>query len=192
MAKVVCGAMVAIAMPYDWLASLFSGVVFALAHTSEGRPSLRRARRGHDGAYGARLRILIFRRAPPQPLACMVMFGLSMGMAATIKPTVSPLGFALLFAGLLGDSVSSASQPHLTWLLDALAPPSLPPSLSPSSFATIPSPPFTRSAAPLLSTTPASTASESLGFMLRTMLPKVATVLLPFSAARCDRGSPME
>jgi MFS family permease len=91
----ICVAMIAIALPYDWLAGLFAGVMFALVHTSEG-PLYTGERDEVMTALiviGVAFLFAAVRRKKPW---MMVLFGLCLGMASSIKPTVAPMGFVLL------------------------------------------------------------------------------------------------
>jgi hypothetical protein len=88
-------AMVVIAMPYDWIAGAFASVMFGLVHVSEG--ALDAAQRDEEMIVlimiGYALVFEALRRKKPW---MMVLFGLSLGMASSVKPTVAPLGFVLL------------------------------------------------------------------------------------------------
>lgn len=88
-------AMVVIALPYDWVAGLFAGVLFALSHASEG--PINSAQRDEVMTVlimvGYALLFEALRRNKPW---MMVLFGLSMGMASSVKPTAAPLGVAVL------------------------------------------------------------------------------------------------
>ena len=90
------GTMMVIARPYDWFAGLFSGVIFALIHGSDGIPDM-----GQRDLSIAVLLLLAYaflfhalRRNQPWATAIS---GFCAGMAATLKPTVAPLGILLLF-----------------------------------------------------------------------------------------------
>jgi hypothetical protein len=88
-------AMIVIALPYDWLAGLFSGVLFSLLYGSLG--PFQAAQRDEV------MTVLIFlgygflftaiRRSLPW---LMLPFGLALGIAILIKPTVLPFAIALL------------------------------------------------------------------------------------------------
>jgi hypothetical protein len=88
-------ATVVIALPYDWVAGLFAGVMFALSHASEG--PMNSAQRDEVMTVlimvGYALLFEALRRSKPW---MMVLFGLSLGMASSVKPTAAPLGVALL------------------------------------------------------------------------------------------------
>ena len=182
---VICGAMVAIAMPYDWLAGLFSGVVFALAHTAEG--ALESAER--DEAMTALMVVAyaflfsaVRRRSPWR----MVMFGLSMGMAASIKPTVAPLGFALLL--LAYWALRKQRLPAAPYLVAGCAGAAIAAAIIAAFFLRYNSFAAYYEISRNLTVHYAGLHRESLGFMLRTMLPKVATVLLPFALLAAIAG----
>jgi hypothetical protein len=88
-------AMVVIARPYDWLAGLFAGVMFALIHLSEGPQNAAQREEmmtvlimvGYAFVFESR------RRSYPW---MMIFSGLSLGMACSVKPTEFPLGACLL------------------------------------------------------------------------------------------------
>ena len=88
-------AMVVIARPYDWLAGLFSGVMFALVHSSEGPENS--AQRDEAMTMfimvGYALLFVALRRRKPW---MMGVFGLSLGMASAMKPPAAPLAVVLL------------------------------------------------------------------------------------------------
>jgi len=91
----MCASMVLIALPYDWVAGLFAGVMFGLAHVSEG-PMFTGQRDEQMTALivvGYALLFEALRRRRPWML---VPFGLCLGMASAVKPTVAPLGVVLL------------------------------------------------------------------------------------------------
>jgi hypothetical protein len=88
-------AMVVIALPYDWLAGLFAGVMFALVHTSNGPwNSVER-----DEVMTVLLVLgyaFLFEGLRRRRPWLLLAFGLSVGLAGTVKPTVAPLGVLLL------------------------------------------------------------------------------------------------
>jgi dolichyl-phosphate-mannose--protein O-mannosyl transferase len=93
---VLCAAMIVIALPYDWLAGLFASVLFALIHTTEGPANLGQ----RDEAMTVLLMVgyaFLFEALRRQKPWMMVLFGLCLGMASSIKPTIAPVGFVLLF-----------------------------------------------------------------------------------------------
>jgi hypothetical protein len=88
-------AMIAIAWPYDWLAGLFAGVLFAVIHASDGPKGA-----GQRDEVMAVLMVIglaflfhSLRKSRPQWMAAG---GFFVAMAAAVKPTVAPLGLALL------------------------------------------------------------------------------------------------
>lgn len=88
-------AMVVIALPYDWVAGLFAGVMFALSHASEG--PMNSAQR--DEVMTVLMMVgyaLLFEALRRRRSWMMVLFGLSFGMASSVKPTAAPLAVALL------------------------------------------------------------------------------------------------
>jgi hypothetical protein len=93
-------AMIAIAWPYDWLAGLFAGVLFAMIHASDGPKGA-----GQRDAVMAVLMVAglafllhaVRRRVP----AWMALGGFFFGMATAVKPTIAPLGLLLLLMAAL-------------------------------------------------------------------------------------------
>jgi Dolichyl-phosphate-mannose-protein mannosyltransferase len=90
-------AMVAIAWPYDWLAGLFSGVLFAMIHASDGPKGA-----GQRDEVMAVLVVLgiafLFHAVRKMIPAWMALGGFFFGMATSVKPTIAPLGLLLLLA----------------------------------------------------------------------------------------------
>jgi hypothetical protein len=88
-------AMIVIAMPYDWLAGLFAGVLFSLQVGSMG--PWQAAERDEVMTVlifiGYAFLMLAVRKARP---ALMLLFGLAMGVAILIKPTVVPFALCVL------------------------------------------------------------------------------------------------
>jgi hypothetical protein len=88
-------AMIVITLPYDWLAGLFAGVMFALLHANDGPwNSVER-----DEVMTVLIVVayaFLFEGMRRRKPWLLLAFGLSMGMAATIKPTTAPLGVVLL------------------------------------------------------------------------------------------------
>lgn len=88
-------AMIAISRPYDWLAGLFAGVTFALVHVNDGPwNSVER-----DEIMTVLVLIgyaFFFASLRRRKSWYLLGFGLSLGIATTIKPTVAPLGILLL------------------------------------------------------------------------------------------------
>jgi hypothetical protein len=106
----MAGAMIAIAWPYDWLAGLFAGVLFAVIHAADGPKGA-----GQRDAVMAVLMVVglafllysVRRRAA----AWMAMGGFFFGLATAVKPTIAPLGFVLLVMAVVvlrkrGDSAA--------------------------------------------------------------------------------------
>jgi hypothetical protein len=93
-------AMIAIAWPYDWLAGLFAGVLFAMIHASDGPKGA-----GQRDEAMAVLMVVGFafllhsvrKRVP----AWMALAGFFFGMATSVKPTIAPLGLLLLLMAAL-------------------------------------------------------------------------------------------
>lgn len=88
-------AMIVIARPYDWMAGLFAGVLFSLAYGSLG--PYEAAQRDEVMTVllfvGYAFLFVAMRRGWP---GLMVPFGLAVGIAILIKPTVLPFGIGLL------------------------------------------------------------------------------------------------
>ena len=111
-------AMIVIALPYDWLAGLFAGVMFALLHVNDGP--------WNSAERDEVMTILIMigyaflfegvRRRKPWLLLA---FGFTLGMAATIKPTAAPLGVVLV--ALAARNVRTKEEPVATYLVYGLA-----------------------------------------------------------------------
>jgi hypothetical protein len=91
----LCLTMVAIARPYDWFAGLFAGVMFALIHTSEGPQNTGQREEVMTVLIMVAYAFLFEARRRRYPWM-MIFFGLSLGMASSIKPTEIPLGACLL------------------------------------------------------------------------------------------------
>jgi hypothetical protein len=93
------GAMVAIALPYDWLAGLMAGVLFTLLHGGQG--AMDAAERDEVMtvlifvAYAC-----LFQAVRKRTAWLMLPFGLAFGIAALIKPTAAPLAVAVGLVGL--------------------------------------------------------------------------------------------
>ncbi len=121
LSAVLTVAMVVIVRPYDWLAGVYAGGVFALLHGSEG-PNFAVEREQVMTVLVVVAFALLFsaiRRA--QPLL-MLLFGFAAGVAATIKPTCAPLAVLLL---LLAIPVLRKKRipvaPYLLWALLGLS-----------------------------------------------------------------------
>ena len=99
--SLLTAAMIVIAKPYDWLAGLFAGVMFALVHSTEGRkipPPQRDEAMTMLVLVGYALLFEALRRRKPW---MMVVSGLSFGMASAMKPTAAPLAIMLLRISLV-------------------------------------------------------------------------------------------
>lgn len=113
-------AMVVVALPYDWLAGFFAGVVFAFAHACEGpRNSAQR-----DEVMtvlimvGYALLFQALRRGKPWLLLA---FGFSLGLACTVKPMAAPLAVALLGMAVWKlKKDGTAALPYVAWGLAGL------------------------------------------------------------------------
>jgi len=94
------GAMIAIAWPYDWLAGLFAGVLFAMIHAADGPKGA-----GQRDAVMAMLMVVglafLLHSVRRQVAAWMLMGGLFFGLATAVKPTIAPLGLVLLVMAAL-------------------------------------------------------------------------------------------
>ena len=115
---VAAGAMIAIALPYDWLAGVLSAALFILYHGKDGA--------GQEGQRDLIIAVLLlcayalvfdsFRNRRQWPL---FVFGLCAGIAATIKPT--PLPLTLLLLALAAFRWKRAGEPVVRPLLYAVA-----------------------------------------------------------------------
>ncbi len=89
-------AMIAIARPYDWLAGLYAGGLFALRHVVEG-PWFAGEREQEMAVLLLVACALVFasvrERKPPLAMG----FGFLAGMAASIKPTLTPFALCCPF-----------------------------------------------------------------------------------------------
>jgi hypothetical protein len=88
-------AMIAIAWPYDWLAGLFAGILFALNHASDGPKGAGQRDEVMVVLMVVGLAFLFHsvRKLRPAWMAPGCFF---FGMAATVKPTAVPFGLLLL------------------------------------------------------------------------------------------------
>jgi hypothetical protein len=88
-------AMIIITLPYDWLAGFFAGIMFALVHANDGPwNSVER-----DQIMTVLIVVayaLLFEGVRRRKPWLFLAFGLSLGMAVTVKPTTAPLGVVLL------------------------------------------------------------------------------------------------
>ena len=91
---------VVIARPFDWMAGVYAGGMFAILHASEG-PNFAVEREQVMTtllAVGIAALFLAMRRRRP---VLMAIFGFVMGLAASIKPTCAPLALAVGVTALL-------------------------------------------------------------------------------------------
>jgi hypothetical protein len=107
-------AMVAIARPYDWLAGLFAGVMFALIHVSEGPQNSGQRDEIMTVLIIAGCALLFESRRRRSPWM-MIPFGLSFGMASSVKPTVAPLAVLLLVMALWGPRRKGEAVASYIW-----------------------------------------------------------------------------
>ena len=108
---------VVIAKPYDWMAGVYAGGLFALLHGSEG-PNFAVEREQVMTtllAIGIAALFLALRRRTP---LFMLAYGLAMGIATSIKPTCAPLALAVGVAALA--VLRRQRQPIVRYLLLAL------------------------------------------------------------------------
>ncbi len=114
-------AMIVIAKPYDWLAGFFGGSMFALLHGSEG-PDFAVEREEVLTALllaGYALLFTSIRRRLP---VLMLPFGLFVGIATCIKPTVAPFCVVLLLAAAyLLRKADVAVTAYLLWGVAGMA-----------------------------------------------------------------------
>jgi hypothetical protein len=118
-------AMISIARPYDWLAGLFAGVLFATINAADGPKGA-----GQRDEVMAVLMVVglafLFHSVRSKVPQWMALGGFFLGMAAAVKPTIAPLGLVLLILiafkvrqsttrtvafvvyGLLGGAVAAA------------------------------------------------------------------------------------
>ena len=91
----ITASMIVIALPYDWIAGLFAGVMFALIHASEGPQNGGQ----RDEAMTALLLVgyaLLFLSIRYRKIWGVLGFGMALGLACSIKPTIAPLAAVLL------------------------------------------------------------------------------------------------
>ncbi len=118
-------AAVAIARPYDWMAGVYAGVFFLLFHGSEGpRMAVER-----DEVMTILLLVgyaFLFVALRKRRAWMMSLFGLCVGMASAIKPTVGPL--ALLLLGMAAFVVWRRGERmwgYVLWGLGGIAVPAI-------------------------------------------------------------------
>ena len=109
-------AMIVIALPYDWLAGFFAGVLFTLQHACNGG-SWNAGER--DEVMAVLIMIgyaFLFEGLRKRKPFLLLAFGWALGMASALKPTVAPLGMVLL-----GEAVwqirrrDEAPLPYIAW-----------------------------------------------------------------------------
>jgi hypothetical protein len=116
-------AMIAIARPYDWLAGLFAGVLFAMIHAADGPKGA-----GQRDEVMAVLTVVglafLFHSLRKSRPRWMALGGFFFGMAAAVKPTAAPLGFALLLMiAVVLHRRGNRSAPYLAYgILGAAVP----------------------------------------------------------------------
>jgi hypothetical protein len=92
---VLTSAMIVIARTYDWIAGLFAGVIFALAHVCIGPKNTAQ----RDEVMTVLILVacaFLFEALRKHKPWMLFAVGLSLGMASAIKPTVAPFGIVLL------------------------------------------------------------------------------------------------
>jgi hypothetical protein len=99
MAAMTAG-MIAIAWPYDWLAGLFPGVLFALIHASDGPRGTGQRDEVMAVLMVLGLAALLHAVRSSVPL-WTALGGFFLGMATMVKPTIAPLGILLLLLAAL-------------------------------------------------------------------------------------------
>jgi hypothetical protein len=175
-----------IALPYDWMAGLFAGVLFAIFHAIDGAAMA--TERDEVIAVlifvGYALGFLAVRRSRA---ILMLPLGLSLGMAVLIKPTAALFVIVLLvFAYFALKQFERAARPYLLWavsgfgiVLAILLGFMLPQSLVPFLF-------LQRQAIPFY----ASVAPATWGYLLRNSLPAAFLFFVPVAVllAIANRG----
>jgi Dolichyl-phosphate-mannose-protein mannosyltransferase len=179
-------ALIVIAKPYDWVAGLFSGVMFALVHATEGPENSAQ----RDEAMTMLIMVgyaFLFEALRRRKPWMMAVSGLSLGMACSVKPTALPLAVALLAmawwtlrkrdevsapylcTGITGAGVAAAIVFGFLFRYHSLG-----------AFLEI-----SRKITPYY----AGLHHPSFGYMVRRSLPRVALLMLPFGlvAAYVDR-----
>lgn len=97
---ILIAAMVSIARPYDWFAGALAGGLFALIHGSDGPMNAVE----RDEVMTVLLVLayaFLFRALRHRQPAFLALFGLTAGLAASVKPTVVPLAVALFVLSIL-------------------------------------------------------------------------------------------
>ena len=111
-------AMIVIALPYGWFAGFFAGALFALIHGVDGVP--------HSGQRDFVMSVLLLNAYAALFCAtrrnwawCAGLFGVLIGTAAMVKPTVAPLG--LLLMALLVYKRIREDKPAISLFLSGIA-----------------------------------------------------------------------
>jgi hypothetical protein len=97
---ILIAAFIVISMPYDWFAGLYAGVVFVLIHGSEGPWNAGQREQAMVTLMMVGYAFLFTAMRRQKPLL-LLPFGFIIGLAASIKPTVAPLGLILLLMAAL-------------------------------------------------------------------------------------------
>jgi hypothetical protein len=92
---VLTASMIVIARPYDWLAGLFAGVLFALTHGAEGPTNAAQREEVMTVLIMAGVAFAFSALRIKRPVL-MLPFGFLLGLAVSLKPTAAPLGLILL------------------------------------------------------------------------------------------------
>ncbi len=109
---------IVIARPFDWMAGAYAGGLFALLHGSEGPDFAVEREQVMTTLLAVAITALFVAIRRRQP-AFMALFGLAMGIAASIKPTCGPLALAVGIAALV--VLHRRGQRLLAFVLSALA-----------------------------------------------------------------------
>ncbi len=95
LSALLTASLIVIAFPYDWFAGLYAGIIFLLLHGAEG-PVFAVERDEVMGTLVVLSYAFLFTALRKQKPLLMLPFGVAIGLAASIKPTVAPLGLVLL------------------------------------------------------------------------------------------------
>lgn len=93
-------SLIVIAIPYDWFAGLFAGVLFILIHALDGPTQAAERDEVMVTLIVAGYALLFTSMRKRKPLF-MLPFGFVLGLAASIKPTAAPLGLILLVISIV-------------------------------------------------------------------------------------------
>jgi hypothetical protein len=88
-------SMIVITKPYDWLAGLFGGTMFALIHGKEGPANAAQREEVMTVLILAGVAFLFTAFRSKKPTLTLP-FGFLLGLSASLKPTAAPLGLLLL------------------------------------------------------------------------------------------------